>query len=91
MNAKKTSLFHHEEPCMKKNGEEGLDLPVGCHDGTFFLNKLSPISNISSDQSILNSCIPMYKEALTKSGLNDDIIYNPVIESNNSKRNKARK
>ena len=49
------------------------------------------ISNISSDQSILNSCIPMYKEALTKSGLNDDIIYDPVIESNNSKRNKTRK
>ena len=28
----------------------------------------------------------MYNEALTKSGFNDDIIYNPVLESNNSER-----
>ena len=33
----------------------------------------------------------MYKEALTKSGFNDDVIYTPVIESNNSERNKTRK
>ena len=33
----------------------------------------------------------MYKEALAKSGFNGDIIYTPVIESNNSERNKTRK
>ena len=33
----------------------------------------------------------MYKEALTKSGFNDYIIYTPVTESNNSERNKARR
>ena len=33
----------------------------------------------------------MYKEALAKSGFNDDMIYTPVIENNNSERNKARK
>ena len=33
----------------------------------------------------------MYKEALTKSGFNNDKIYTPVIESNNSERNKTRK
>ena len=33
----------------------------------------------------------MYKEALTKSGFNDDMIYTPVIENNNSERNKTRK
>ena len=37
----------------------------------------------SSSQLIFNSSIPMYNEALTKSGFNDDIIYTPVIESNN--------
>ena len=49
----------------------------------------SRISNISSNQSIFNSSIPMYKEALTTSGFND-IIYTPVIESNNSERKKAK-
>ena len=33
----------------------------------------------------------MYKEALTKSGFNDDIVYTPVNESNNSERKKTRK
>ena len=33
----------------------------------------------------------MYKEALTKSGFNDDIIYTAVVEINNSKRNNTRK
>ena len=33
----------------------------------------------------------MYKEALTKSGFNDDRIYTLLIESNNSERNKTRK
>ena len=33
----------------------------------------------------------MYMEAITKSGLNNDIIYTPVVESNNSERNKTRK
>ena len=33
----------------------------------------------------------MYKEALTKSGFNNDIISTPVIESSNSERNKTRK
>ena len=33
----------------------------------------------------------MYKEAITKSGFNDDIIYTPLIESNNSKRQNTRK
>ena len=28
----------------------------------------------------------MYKEALTKSGFNDNIIYTPVIKSNNSEK-----
>ena len=51
------------------------------------LSVSSTISNISSDQLICNSSIPMYKEALTKSGFNDDIIYNPVLESNNSRKN----
>ena len=35
--------------------------------------------------------MPIYKEALTESGFNDDIIYTPVTESNNSERNKTRK
>ena len=33
----------------------------------------------------------MYKEALIKSGFNDDITYTPVIESNNSERKNSRK
>ena len=49
----------------------------------------SRISNISSNQSIFNSSIPIYNESLTKSGFNDDTIYTPVIESNNSERNKT--
>ena len=44
------------------------------------------ISNISSNQSIFNGSIPMHKETLTISGFNDDIFYNPVLESNNSER-----
>ena len=32
----------------------------------------------------------MYKKALTKSGFNHNIIYTPVIESNNSERKKIR-
>ena len=32
----------------------------------------------------------MYKESLTKIGFNDDIIYTPVIESNNSERKNTR-
>ena len=55
------------------------------------LSVSSTISNISSDQLIFNSSIPMYKEALTKNGFNDDIIYNPVLESNNSRRKNTRK
>ena len=55
------------------------------------LSVSSTISNISSDQLIFNSSIPMYKEALTTSGINDDIIYNPVLESNNSGRKNTRK
>ena len=51
MNARKTLLFYHEEPWMKKNGEEEFGVPMGCHDGakicelvgTFVLNKISPI------------------------------------------------
>ena len=51
MNARKTLLFHHEEPWMKKNEEEDFDVPMGCHDGaeifelvgTYILNKISPI------------------------------------------------
>ena len=51
MNTRKTLLFHHEEPWMKKNGEEHFDVPMGCHDGgeicklvgAFILNKISPI------------------------------------------------
>ena len=50
------------------------------------LSLSSRISNISKNHSIFNSSIPMYKEALTKSGFNDGIIYTPVIESNNSER-----
>ena len=33
----------------------------------------------------------MYKEALTKSGFNDDVIYTAVTESNNSERKKTGK
>ena len=33
----------------------------------------------------------MYKEALKKSGFNDDTTYCPVIESNNCERYKTRK
>ena len=29
MNARKTLLFHHEQPWMKKNGEEDFDVPNG--------------------------------------------------------------
>ena len=51
MNARKTLLFHREEPWMKKNAKEDFDIPMGCHDGaeicelagTFILNKISPI------------------------------------------------
>ena len=51
MNARKTLLFHHEEPWMEKNREKEFDVPMGCHDGaeicelvgTFILNKISPI------------------------------------------------
>ena len=51
MNARKTILFHHEEPWVKKNVEEEFDVPMGCHDGveickligTSILNKISPI------------------------------------------------
>ena len=51
MNARKTLLFHHEEPWMKKNAKEDFDIPMGCHDGaeicelvgTLILNKISPI------------------------------------------------
>ena len=51
VNARKMLLFHHEEPWMKKNGEEDFDVPIGCHDGaeicelvsTFILNKITPI------------------------------------------------
>ena len=51
MNARKTLLFHHEEPWMKKIGEEDFHVPMGCHDGaeicevvgTFILNKATPI------------------------------------------------
>ena len=32
----------------------------------------------------------MYKEALTKNGFNDDIIYTAAIESTNLQRNKTR-
>ena len=50
MNARKMLLFHHEEPWMKKNGEEDFDVPMRCHDGdevcelvcTFIFNKISP-------------------------------------------------
>ena len=180
INTKKTLLFHHQQPWMKKNREEDFEVPMGCYDGaeicelvgTFIFNKISPImqeqnnvglyrddglgifrnlsitlttnitsanyldvnfdltkgiykpnrkpkeqpvyinrhsdhppntarqislsvssriSNISSNQSIFNSSIPMYKEALTKSGFNDDIIYTPIIESNNSERKNTRK
>ena len=49
--ARKTPLFHHEQPWMKKNEEEEFDVQIGCHDGaeiwevigTFILNKISPI------------------------------------------------
>ena len=51
------------------------------------LSVSSRISNISPNQSRFHSSIPMYKEALTKSGFNDDMIFTPVIESNNSERN----
>ena len=44
------------------------------------------ISNISSNQSIFNGSIPMHQETLRISGFNDDIFYNPVLESNNSER-----
>ena len=33
----------------------------------------------------------MYKEALTKSGFNDNIIYPPVIKSNNSEKKRPGK
>ena len=49
------------------------------------------ISNISSNQSIFNGSIPMYKETLTITGFNDDIFYNPVLESNNSERKNTTK
>ena len=44
-------MFHHDEPRMKKNGQENFDVLVGCHDGAetfklvsiFILSKISPI------------------------------------------------
>ena len=49
INARKTLLFHLEEPWMRKNGEEYFDVLMGCHDGveicefvgTFILNQIS--------------------------------------------------
>ena len=55
------------------------------------LSVSSRILNIASNQSIFNSSIPMYKEAFTKSAFNDDIIYTPATETNNSERYKTRK
>ena len=51
MSARKTLLFHHEEPWMKKNREEDFEVPMECHDGAeiceffgrFILSKISPI------------------------------------------------
>ena len=50
----------------------------------------SRVSSISSNQSIFNSSIRIHKEAPTKNGFNDDIIYTSEIESINSERNKTR-
>ena len=33
LNARKTLLFHHEEPWVKKNREEDFEVSMGCHDG----------------------------------------------------------
>ena len=33
MNVRKTLWFHHEQPWMKKNGEEDFDILVECHQG----------------------------------------------------------
>ena len=57
MNTRKTLLFHHEKPWMKKNGEEDFDVPMEYHDGgeicelvgTFILNKISPIMQEQSN------------------------------------------
>ena len=42
--------------------------------GQISLSVISRISNVSPNQSILNSSFPMYKEVLKNSGFNDDII-----------------
>ena len=55
------------------------------------LSVSSRISHISSNQPIFINSILMYKEALTKAEFNYDVIYTPVIESNNLERNKTRK
>ena len=48
-------------------------------------------SSISSNQSIFNSYIPIYKEAPSKTVFNDDIIYTPVTQRNNSERKNTMK
>ena len=51
MQSRKTLLFHENEPWAKKEGEEEIDVPMGCYDGAevceivgcFMLNELSSV------------------------------------------------
>ena len=49
------------------------------------------ISSISSNQSVFNSAIPMYKEALKNSGFDDEIKYIPSNLQNKKSQTKNRK
>ena len=37
MQARKTLLFNEDIPCVKKEGNENFDVPMGCFDGTELL------------------------------------------------------
>ena len=52
MHAKTTLLFSNGEPCVKKDGDENFDIPMGCQDGaeiceligTYLLYQINVIS-----------------------------------------------
>lgn len=51
MQSRKMSLFHNNDPWVKKNGEEQFDVPMGCFDGEevceivgcYILNELNSV------------------------------------------------
>ena len=50
MHSRKTLLFQNSKPCVKKDGNEDFDVPMGCYDGAvicelvgFILNQLGSV------------------------------------------------